>query len=569
VRLPRTLLRFLLLATLAANPGIALRAQQAASRPGLLVVARDDSRSVTFLAPTPNFTLTPQQSIHPQLKPAFIAEWTGYIKIPRAGRYTFFADAHVFINGREVEGQPVQLAAGENTLRIAFARKPGGPARLQLQWHSDHFAREPVPWTAFVRREYPTLPSLADTVPGPVVSEAPLQRFHQLARQLNCIECHELYGPPRRAFGANEAPPPLTDAGNKLRASWLEDVLVRNRRVRPWMSLLPAHGGETARELVPLFAQQAGAELGEGERAEPLPPAQLDEGAKLLGSGDGGLSCITCHDFKGRRSVGDLRGPDMVEMHARIRGDWLRRWLRDPGRIQQGTAMPAFFSEMPAAEAEAKIDRLLRTLAAGRDLPLPAGLDAPTADFKLAAHNEVVVHRTFIAESSPRSIAVGFPGGLSCVFDSEACRLRYVWIGGFLDVEPVWTGRGGGNAKAIGQRIFTAPNAFPLRLGSMEAEPKQLAFKGYSLVKSPNGAMEAVEFRFEADGVAVKQVLARSRGGGLEMRFNLGNRTNDSWFAATDSDKARVSSPDGEFHNGRLVVRGARQTRFTVRIDPK
>jgi len=815
----------LLTLVLLLTAGASLHAQQTTeSKPGLIAVARDTSRTVTFLAPTPNFALTPQQSVHPQLSPDFKAEWRGVLKVLRAGNYTLSADAAVFIAARDVQGQPVQLNAGEHPLRITFERKPGAPARLQLTWQSEHFAREPIPSSAFAHgagprelaqstklargRELfedlgcaachrpessaigrragpdlsdagarlsphwmrkwledpqhfrtntpmpafsfmapdraditaflatltgtnaaPTEPALtpelgakgkeltgsigcaachsADSFPleglgskwksagrlarylsdplavnphgrmpslglkpdesaqlaahlfqsrnpsfeaptlrgfdgdrirgrilvqyrgclnchtlrengvalqnhhaapqlkalapnkgclsgrpsghaaryslaaadrdalnafitSPDVSSAPTHDLPRLAKQLNCAACHELNGPAKLAFEANQSPPPLTDAGNKLRASWFNEVLLNHKRVRPWMTLRMPHFGEPARPLTALFAAHAGAEAGEGEKIAPLPAAQLASGAKLVGLGDGGLSCITCHDFKGRRSVGDLRGPDMIEMHARIRGDWLRRWLRDPGRLQSGTAMPSFFSDMPAAQADAKIELLLRTLASSRDLPLPEGLDAPPKDFKLVAHDEVVVLRTFIGESSHRSIAVGFPGGLSCVFDAEACRLRYVWTGGFLDVEPLWTGRGGGNAKTVGQRIFTAPNSFPLRVGAADAEPKLVAFKGYQLVKSPLGAVEAVEFRFEMDGTPVKQTLARARGGSsLEMRFDLGNLTNDVWFAAADSERARVTSPDGDFKNGRLAIRAARPTKFTVRIEPK
>ncbi|MBI3875292.1 MAG: hypothetical protein HY300_04910, partial [Verrucomicrobia bacterium] len=412
--------------------------------------------------------------------------------------------------------------------------------------------------------------ALSAFIQSPAISPAPVQDFQRPVKPFNCTACHELNGPAKLTFEANQSPPPLTDAGDKLRASWLGEVLLNHKRVRPWMSLRMPHFGEPARPLVNLFAAQAGAELGEGEKISPLPPAQLGAGVKLLGSGEGGLSCIVCHDFKGRRSVGDLRGPDMTEMHARIHGDWLRRWLRDPGRLQPGTAMPAFFSALPSAEAEQKIELIARTLAVGRNLPLPDGLDLPPQDFKLVARDEAVVFRTFIAESSPRSIAVGLPGGVSCVFDTEACRVRYAWTGGFLDVAPLWTGRGGAPAKIVGQRFYTAPNLFPLRLGIADAEPPRVAFKGYRLVKSASGAVDAVEFNFEMDGAPVKQTIANARGGlGIEMRFDLGDTGKDAWFTAAPGDTAAVTSPQGTFSNGRLHVPAAKPLNFSVVIQPK
>src|SRR5690348_11125117 len=51
--------------------------------PGLVATASDGQRRVVFITPTPNFNLTSQQSIHPQLKPGFTAEWDGFLNVPR------------------------------------------------------------------------------------------------------------------------------------------------------------------------------------------------------------------------------------------------------------------------------------------------------------------------------------------------------------------------------------------------------------------------------------------------------------------------------------------------------
>lgn len=495
---------------------------QAPLHPGLVATATDGQRTVKFALPTPNFTLLAGDSIHPALKPNFKVEWNGVLKLARSGRHTLFADAKVFVDGREIQGRPTPLEAGERALKIEFTRKPGATARLQLQWESEHFAREPVPHTAFGNRVARWDASVTEQLAVTGASPAPLQEFHRLTRQLNCAECHELYGPARRELEGAEAPPSLTDAGNKLRASWLTQVLVSNKRVRPWMKLEPAHHGEVARPLVNLFAQQAGAELGEGATVPPPSPAQAAEGLKLLGKGEGGLGCINCHDFAGHRSAGDLRGPDMTEMHARVRTDWLLRWLREPSRLQPGTAMPAFFSDMPAAQAKAKMDAIAHALAAGRSLPLPEGLLDGPQDYRLVVRDEPVVFRTFIADSSTRSIAVGLPGGVNYVFDAEQCRVRYAWSGEFLDVTKVWTGRGGGQAAALGKRFFTAPAGHPLRIGNPDAEPT-VKFRGYRLVaKFP-------EFDFEVNGVPVRQRVRRAGDDRLEWEFELGETRAPVW----------------------------------------
>lgn len=548
----------LFLALLLAGFGAAQ--SQTPLHPGVVATASDGARTLKFALPTPNFTLLPGESVHPALKPEFKVEWTGVLKVPRAGRHTLFADAKVFVDGKEIQGQPTALEAGERPLRIEFSRKPGAVARLQLLWESEHFAREPVPYSALGNRELAWPASVTEQLAVNGNSPAPLQQFHRLARQLKCGECHELYGPPTRAFAeSNEAPPPLTDAGNKLRESWLTQVLANNKRVRPWMKLAPEHGGEAARPLAKLFAQQAGAELGEGATVPPPSPAQVAEGVKLFGKGEGGLGCINCHDFAGHRSAGDLRGPDMTEMHARVRTDWLLRWLREPSRLQPGTAMPAFFSDMAADQAHAKMDALVRGLAAGKALPLPEGLLDGPQNYRLVVRDEPVVFRTFIADSSTRSIAVGLPGGVSYVFDAEQCRMRYAWSGEFLDVAPVWTGRGGGQAKVLGKKFFTAPAGHPLRVGSADSEPA-VKFRGYRLVE------KFPEFDFEVNGVPVRQRVRKAGEERLEWEFELAETREPVWVT-TGRVNVVVSADAQEPSRGVRLPPGTRK--FTVTVGAK
>lgn len=530
--------------------------------PGLVASATDGQHTVKFALPTPNFTLLPGESIHPALKPEFTVEWNGVLKLSRSGRHTVFADAKIFVDGKEIQGRPTPLEAGERLLKVEFTRKAGATARVQLQWESEHFAREPVPHTAFGNREVAWTASVNEQLAVEGTSPAPVQEFHRLARQLRCGECHELYGPARRELEGAEAPPSLTEAGNKLRASWLTQVLVNNKRVRPWMKLGPEHGGEAARPLVYLFAQQAGAEPGEGTPVPPPSAVQVAEGVKLLGKGEGGLACINCHDFAGHRSAGDLRGPDMTEMHARIRTDWLRRWLREPSRLQPGTAMPAFFSDLPAAQAHAKMDALVRVLAGGKSLPLPDGLLDGPQDYRLVVRDEPVVFRTFIADSSTRSIAVGLPGGVNYVFDAEQCRVRFAWSGEFLDVAKVWTGRGGGPAAAIGKRFFTAPDGHPLRIGNPNAEPV-VKFRGYRLVnKFP-------EFDFEVNGVPVRQRVRKAgTEGGLDWEFEVGQTIETVWFMTREEIPSTFASDIGVLEKGRLRL-AAGTRRFTVMVSTK
>jgi len=188
--------------------------------------------------------------------------------------------------------------------------------------------------------------------------------------------------------------------------------------------------------LAAMFAAQAGATFGEGQTV-PLPSlSRIREGTALVGRGEGGLSCISCHDFRGEHAVGDIRGPDMVQMHDRIRTDWLKRWLRDPGRYVEGTAMPAFFDGVTVAEREEKISRIVDAISAGTAMPTPDGLGGDGSSYLLQVTDHPVVFRGFVRDSSPRSIAVGLPGLLSYCFDADAGALRFAWAGAFLNANP-------------------------------------------------------------------------------------------------------------------------------------
>ncbi|MGY8641960.1 MAG: PA14 domain-containing protein [Verrucomicrobiales bacterium] len=75
---------------------------------------------------------------------------------------------------------------------------------------------------------------------------------------------------------------------------------------------------------------------------------------------------------------------------------------------------------------------------------------APASTMLLTAANpgEAVVHRTFVSQSKPRGIGVGYPGGINIVWDADVLNLAVMWRGGFMDVGGHWNGRGSGSKIA-------------------------------------------------------------------------------------------------------------------------
>lgn len=396
---------------------------------------------------------------------------------------------------------------------------------------------------------------------APDRSPAPAHAFRRIVRSLRCTACHELEASVPE--GLEAMPPALTDAGNKLRRSWIESVLLKKKRVRPWMELrMPHFGREAVAPLVEGFAAMAGAPRGEREKTPDPTEDQIEGGIRLIGRGEGGLSCITCHDFKGRVSLG-TRGPDMTEMAARMRPAWFRRWMRDPIRIQAGTAMPNFFASVDPAEAGRKMDLLWACLSAGDGMPMPEGFATPES-FLLVVGETPLTVRTFMPDASPRAIAVGLPGRRSFCFDAERGRVVYAWEGDFLDMAPAWAGRGGRPVRILGRRFWTAPDAFPLRLGDPDREPRS-AYRGYELKEG------VPEFLLTVDGKDVRQrVTGRPDGRGLRIRFTVAPQDKDVWIVLPPARGVTLSSPNGPFRDGRLrVAADGRKVEATVLLTPE
>jgi hypothetical protein len=219
------------------------------------------------------------------------------------------------------------------------------------------------------------------------------------------------------------------------------------------------------------------------DRAVAPKATVFEQGRHLVGKG--AFGCISCHDIAGV-ATGGTRGPDLATTNQRVRYAWFRRWLESAQRMHPGTKMPTVFPEgksllekVLGGNADAQSQAMWAYLAIGPTLPLPEGLEVKSEGTILAAMNRPVLLRTFLPDAGTRAVAVGYPGGISAVFDSTQCRLAYAWSGGFLDAGPVWNNRGGAPAHVLGTRFWTAPPGFPWSVGDeprFEAQHKDPAF---------------------------------------------------------------------------------------------
>lgn len=360
--------------------------------------------------------------------------------------------------------------------------KPRGPTSPRFSAKLD---REAV--TAFLQA---SLTAPAAPAPGEL-ARLTIARF-------NCQGCHERsgvgglsaallnkLGSGDTAAAETQTPPSLTQVTGKLTHGALTAVLEQHERSRPWMYLqMPKFAKEHVHDLPQQLASLDGQPLAEaqtpapkneeGAASDPL----ADAGRTLVGSK--GFGCIKCHDMLGTPASG-TRGPDLAKVPGRILPTWYHRWMKDPQRIQPGTRMPTVFlegkspfKEILGGDPARQRDAIWSYLAVASSLPAPEGLEEAKLQ-TLVADSKPLVVRTFLPGTTPRGIATRFPNQVHAAFDAQMGRMAFAWSGEFLDMGPVWNGRGGHEAHVLGKIFWTAPPGCPWEVTPADASAPSFA----------------------------------------------------------------------------------------------
>jgi len=97
----------------------------------------------------------------------FFVRWTGVIRIPADGKYTFYAESddgsRVFIesklvvdngglHGMEEKSGEIDLKAGDHEIRVEFFENSGG-AGCKLSWEAKGIEKKIMPATAFFHKK--------------------------------------------------------------------------------------------------------------------------------------------------------------------------------------------------------------------------------------------------------------------------------------------------------------------------------------------------------------------------------------------------------------------------------
>lgn len=327
---------------------------------------------------------------------------------------------------------------------------------------------------------------------------------------LSCMACHERDGKggpdaARRDYFAGDHNlgdtgryvPPLTGVGRKLQPKWLEQAVKGAVRVRPYLQTrMPVYGGAVAGLPALLARVDAAPEW-------PMPAGDVEAGRKLLGP-HGGVSCITCHRWADRASLG-IQGMDISNLAQRLQPRWLRDYLVNPAAYRPGTLMPSFWPDGKAANREVlggDTDRQIASIVAfareGRGMP--EGFPATTArEFELVPTERPIVLRTFLQDVGTHAILVGFPAGVHLAYDGKEARPALAWKGRFFDAYGTWFGRFAPFENPLGQ---------PVKWPAPAATTGPRSFAGYRL-----DAAGVPIFLFAVDGEPVEERFEPVEGG--------------------------------------------------------
>lgn len=174
-----------------------------------------------------------------------------------------------------------------------------------------------------------------------------------------------------------------------------------------------------------------------------------------------------------------------------------------------------------------------------------------------------MMYRTFLPETGPASIAVGMLNNLSYCWDAGACRFRYLWKGGFLDMTRNWGGKGKERADIVGVVFYRENNQAPFRIGSKDHMPEP-EYKGYRMKN------RYPTFIYLLDDVEVtERITPTLEKPGIKRVLTFKNLNEPVWFVREETDAVEYYSNQGRWEGNFLKLTPEEASEFTIIITEK
>ncbi|HSJ02722.1 MAG: c-type cytochrome [Verrucomicrobium sp.] len=366
--------------------------------------------------------------------------------------------------------------------------------------------------------------------------------IRQIMLQRNCFACHSRdgMGGPTAGIAVHftstkddlgdlgRLPPPLDGVGRKFQKTALESVLRGKDPVRTYMRVrMPGFDDDLAKALPALLAK-ADADAREirfltHKETNPDMIGRTEWGRELVGTG--GYACIVCHDINGQPSLG-IGAYDLAQMPKRLRPEWMRDFLLNPGGFATGSRMPPFWPQgqpmnpaLGGGTAARQIDSIRRYLLEMDESLPPTGM-AERAGLVLKPEAKPIIFRTFLKGTGTHAIAVGYPGGMNVAFDALTVRWSMAWKGKFLDADGTWNQRYLKMELPLGESLVRLEETGILKIQGQEDLKPQ--FRGYRLE-----AGGVPVFEYDLGSLHVEDRLEPIAQGGLQRTRRISGQTNE------------------------------------------
>lgn len=405
--------------------------------------------------------------------------------------------------------------------------------------------------------------------------QRPVDMNHRRMVSLNCYACHirkGIGGPDEERLkyfvssgsdlgDEGRVPPVLTGVGRKMRHGAIEQVIQGRMPARPYMvTRMPDFGEAPAKFLAAGFAK---ADFDPNEKPTARDGEEFQVGRNLWGRtllGTKGLSCITCHQLKGRKSLG-IQSMDLAHSAKRLRPEWFRDYLIDPAKYRPGTRMPSFWPNgKPMLKGNGgstarQIDSVWVYLNELDQSRLPFGLEK-TGDFLLKPNDKPIVFRTFMKDVGMHAIAVGYPAATHAAFDSQSPRWAMAWTGKFLDAESTWDDRFTPLAKPEGTDVIAIQPGPPVH-----EQNAAVSFAGYQLHLRTGHPI----FHYRVGGDKFTDVLLPDSGGGKRLTRTLTKTTgkHPKWIEIANGKSIVNAGADWKV-DGRLKISTSAPARVVI-----
>ncbi len=183
------------------------------------------------------------------------------------------------------------------------------------------------------------------------LEEVQIEKGRLLVAKLNCQGCHTLDGKEGTLRELTEdkgaAPPVIDGEGAKVQEQWLHEFLKAPSIIRPWLTYrMPTFdlSEEELNTLVFYFHHLDDQHISFDPHTAPHTDGEMLKAGNTLFDT---FQCVKCHQVTPEAAAmgSSFLAPDLTLTKNRLKPEWVKEWMSDPQKLQEGTMMPTFFAD--------------------------------------------------------------------------------------------------------------------------------------------------------------------------------------------------------------------------------